>query len=240
MDDVIVVGTGPTDVMLASELRLQGVSATVLERDLEPTPVVRAMGLHARSVEIMEPRGLLDRLLPHGKTYPTDAFFAGITTTEPIQLDTTQPYTLGIPQPLVERVLLEHADELGVEIRRGVEVIGLSQDGDGVDVELSDGTTLRAHWVVGCDGIRSTVRRLTNVAFPGEPAHRQWLLGEARLAAPHDEVMVVVNRVRETHRGFGAGPVGDGVYRVVAPAAGIVGEGAPPPTLEDLRAQLTA
>lgn len=185
-------------------------------------------------------RGLLDRLLPQGTKYPTDGFFAGIRTTEPVELDTTHPYTLGIPQPLVEEALRERADELGIKIRRGVEATGLSQDDDGVDIELSDGTTMRAAWVVGCDGGRSAVRRLLDIAFPGESARRQWLLGEAELTTPPDEVMTVITRVHETHRGFGAGPVGNGVYRIVVPAAEVADEGAPPPRLDDLRTQLTA
>ncbi|WP_353952040.1 FAD-dependent monooxygenase [Knoellia sp. S7-12] len=240
MSDVIVVGAGPTGVMLANELKLQGVDVVVLDKDLEPNPMVRSMGLHARGIEIMEMRGLLDRLLPQGTKYPTDGFFAGIRTSEPVELATTHPYTLGIPQPLVEGALRARADELGVEIRRGVEAVGVSQDDDGVDVELSDGTTMRAAWVVGCDGGRSAVRRLLNIAFPGESARRQWLLGEAELTTPLDEVMTVITRVHETHRGFGAGPVGDGVYRIVVPAAEVVDEGAPQPTLDDLRTQLTA
>ncbi len=181
MDDVIVVGAGPTGVMLANELALHGVTVTIFDKDLEPNPMVRSMGLHARSVEIMEMRGLLDRLLPQGTTYPTDGFFAGIRTSEPVVLDTTHPYTLAIPQPLVEEALRERAAELGIEIRRGVEAVGVTQDDDGVDVELSDGTTLRAAWVVGCDGGRSAVRRLLDIPFPGESARRQWILGEAEL-----------------------------------------------------------
>lgn len=240
MDDVIVVGAGPTGVMLANELALHGVKVTILDKDLEPNPMVRSMGLHARSIEIMEMRGLLGRLLPQGTKYPTDGFFAGIRTTEPVQLDTTHPYTLGIPQPLVEEALRERATEQGIEIARGVEAIGVTQDDAGVEVELSDGTTLRGAWVVGCDGGRSAVRRLLDIPFPGSSARRQWILGEAELTTPLDEVMAVIQRVHQTHRGFGAGPVGDGVYRIVVPAAEVADEGAPPPTLDDLRTQLTA
>lgn len=240
MADVIIVGAGPTGVMLANELKLHGVEPTVIDKDLEPNPMVRSMGLHARSVEIMEMRGMLDGLADQGTQYPTDGFFAGIRTSEPVQLDTTHPYTLAIPQPLVEEALRQRADELGIDIRRGVEAVGVSQDADGVDVELSDGTTLRAPWVVGCDGGRSVVRRVLEIPFPGESAQRQWILGEAELTTPLDEVMAVIKRVHETHRGFGAGPVGDGVFRIVVPAAQVADEGAPPPTLDDLRTQLTA
>ncbi|HEY1970101.1 MAG TPA: FAD-dependent monooxygenase, partial [Pseudonocardia sp.] len=127
MIDVIVVGGGPTGVLLAGELRLQGVNVVVLERDAEPTEVVRALGLHSRSIEIMDQRGLLERFLALGQQHPVGGFFAGISKPSPERLDTAHPYVLGIPQPLIERLLIEHATELGVEIRRGCEVIGLSQ-----------------------------------------------------------------------------------------------------------------
>jgi 2-polyprenyl-6-methoxyphenol hydroxylase-like FAD-dependent oxidoreductase len=99
MIDVIVAGGGPTGVWLASELRLQGVDALVLEKDTEPTKVVRALGLHVRSIEVMDQRGLLERFLPLGRRYPVGGFFAGITKPSPERLDTAHPYTLGIPRP---------------------------------------------------------------------------------------------------------------------------------------------
>ena len=118
MFDVIVVGGGPTGLMLASELRLHEVSVLVLERDIEPTRVVRSLGLHARSVEIMDQRGLLERFLAHGQQYPVGGF-AGIIKPAPGRLDTAHPYVLAIPQPTTDRLLAEHAEGLGVEIRRG-------------------------------------------------------------------------------------------------------------------------
>ena len=127
MYDVIVVGAGPTGVMLASELRLQGIDVLVLERDAAPTQVVRALGLHARSSEILDQRGLLEPFLELGQTYPLGGF-AGIPAPPPPDLDTAHAYILGIPQTVTERLLLEHAAELGVEIRRGCDVIGLRHD----------------------------------------------------------------------------------------------------------------
>lgn len=236
--DVIVVGAGPTGVMLASELRLHGLRVLVLEREAEPTRVVRALGLHARSIELLDQRGLLDRFLPLGTQYPLGGSFAGITKPAPDGLDTAHPYVLGIPQPTTERLLIEHATELGVEIRRRTELVGLSQDDDGVTVDLADGTRLRARHLVGCDGGRSTVRGLLGVGFPGEPARREWLSGEVEATAPAEEVAAVVTEVRRAQKGFGVGPSGEGLYRVVVPAEGVAEDRSVPPTLEEVRQRL--
>ncbi len=236
--DVIVAGAGPTGMMLASELRLHGVQVLVLERDAEPTKVVRSLGMHARSVEVMDQRGLLEQFLALGTQYPTGGFFAGIPKPSPEQLDTAHPYTLGIPQPLTDRLLTEHAIEVGVEIRRDCELVGLSQDDNDVAAELADGTRLHARYLVGCDGGRSTVRKLLGVGFPGEPTRIETLLGEMEVGVPPETVAEVVTEVRKTRRWFGVGPIGDeGLFRVVVPAAGLAGDRTPP-TMEDVRQQL--
>jgi 2-polyprenyl-6-methoxyphenol hydroxylase-like FAD-dependent oxidoreductase len=240
MIDVIVAGGGPTGLMLAAELRLHGVHVVVLERDAEPTPVVRSLGLHARSIEIMDQRGLLERFLALGQEYPLGGFFAGISKPAPERLDTAHPYVLGIPQNITDRLLAEHAAEVGAEIRRGRELVGLSQDEDGVTAELADGTRLGARYLVGCDGGRSTVRKLLGVGFPGEPSRVDTLIGEVRVAEDQAAVAAVVARVRETQKRFGVGPIGDGVYRLVVPAEGVAEDRGVPPTLEEVKRQLRA
>ncbi len=240
MIDVIVAGGGPTGLMLASELRLWGVPVLVLDQDAEPTKVVRALGLHARSIEIMDQRGLLERFLALGQQYPVGGFFAGIAKPAPDRLDTAHPYILGIPQTITDRLLTEHAIGLGAEIRRGAELVGLRQDDDGVTVDLNDGTQLRSRYLVGCDGGRSTVRKLLGVGFPGEPSRVETLLGEMELTASPETLATVGAEVRKTQFRFGAMPLGDGVYRVLVPAEAVAEDRAVPPTLDEFKQQLHA
>jgi 2-polyprenyl-6-methoxyphenol hydroxylase-like FAD-dependent oxidoreductase len=238
MIDVLVVGGGPTGMMLAAELRLHGVHVRVVEREEEPPPFVRSLGLHVRSIEVMDQRGLLERFLAEGRKHPLGGFFAAITKPAPGRLDTAHGYVLGIPQTRTDRLLAEHAAEAGAEIRRGCALVGMRQDDEGVTAELADGSRLRSRYLVGCDGGRSTVRRLLGVGFPGEPSRTETLLGEMEVGVPPETVAEVVTEVRKLHLRFGLGPLGDGGYRVVVPAEGPAEDRAVSPTLEKFKRQL--
>ncbi|MFB9686679.1 rifampin monooxygenase [Amycolatopsis plumensis] len=237
--DVVIAGCGPTGATLAAELRLHDVRVLVLEQDTEPASFVRIVGLHVRSLELMAMRGLLDRLLEHGRQRPAGGFFAAIPKPAPPDLDSAHAYLLGIPQPVVVRLLEDHAVALGAQVRHGAAVVDFEQDDDGVTVELAGGERLRTRYLVGCDGGRSTVRKLSGIGFPGEPSRTETLMGEMAATAPPAAIAAKVREVGETHRPFWLRPFGGGVYSVVVPADGI-GDRATPPTLDDFRQQLRA
>ncbi|WP_327238635.1 FAD-dependent monooxygenase [Streptomyces sp. NBC_01317] len=246
MTDVTVVGAGPTGLMLACELRLAGVDVVVLERLTEPTAQSRGRGLHTRSVELLDQRGLLDRFLAVSEKFRVGGFFGGVHKPWPDGLDTGHPYGLATSQTDTVRLLTERALELGAEIRRGSEVVGLTQDESptpGVTVDLADGTNLRSRYLVGCDGGRSTIRKLIGVGFPGEPATVETLLGDMEATEDRETIAAVVAEVRTTELRFGAIPDVDGkagVYRIVVPAEGVAEDRTTAPTLDEFKQRLRA
>ena len=239
MVDVIIAGCGPTGAMLAAELRLHDVRVLVLEKETEPASYARIVGLHIRSIELMAMRGLLERILQHGRQRPAGGFFAAINKPVPEGLDSAHAYVVGIPQPVIVHLLEEHAIGLGAQVRRGCAVAGLQQDADGVAVELADGEQLRSRYLVGCDGGRSTVRNLLGVGFPGEPTRMQTLMGDMEVGVPQEEIAAKVAEIGETDRRFSLRSTGKGIYRVIVPAAGIR-DRTEPPTLEDFKGPLRA
>jgi 2-polyprenyl-6-methoxyphenol hydroxylase-like FAD-dependent oxidoreductase len=237
--DVIIAGCGPTGAVLAAELRLHDVQVLVLEQETEPVSYVRIVGLHIRTLELLAMRGLLGRVLEHGRKRPAAGFFAAIAKPPPAGLDTAHPYVLGIPQPVIVRLLEEHATELGADVRRGCAVAGVEQDDGGVTVHLADGEQLRCRYLVGCDGARSAVRKVLGVGFSGEPSRNETLMGEMELGAPPEAIAAKVREVGETERRFSLRPFGNGIYQVIVPVAG-VSDRREPPTLEDFRVHLRA
>src|SRR5438270_4901307 len=178
---VVIVGGGPTGLMLGAELALAGVDVAIVERrasqDLAGS---RAGGLHSRTIEVLDQRGIADRFLSEGQTVQV-AGFAGV----PLDISdfpTRHPYGLALWQNHIERILAGWVDELAVPIYREREVTGFAQDDTGVDVELSDGTSLRAEYLVGCDGGRSLVRRTAGIEFPGWDPTTSSLIAEVELA----------------------------------------------------------
>ncbi|MDP2305035.1 MAG: FAD-dependent monooxygenase [Pseudomonadota bacterium] len=178
---VVIAGGGPTGLMLAAELALAGVDVAIVERRPSQDLVgSRAGGLHARTIEIFDQRGVADRFLSQGQVAQV-AGFAWV----PLDIrdfPTRHAYGLGLWQNHIERILAGWVEELGVPLLRGRDVTGFARDDAGVDVELSDGQTLRAEYLVGCDGGRSLIRKTAGIAFPGWAATTSWLIAEVELA----------------------------------------------------------
>jgi len=183
---VVIAGGGPTGLMLAAELALAGVDVAIVERRAGQDLVgARAGGLHSRTIEVLDQRGLADRFLSQGQV----AQVAGFSQ---IRLDisdfpTRHPYGLALWQNHIERILAGWVDELAVPVYRGREVTSIVQDRTGVDVELSDGPLLRAEYLVGCDGGRSLIRKAAGIDFPGWDPTTSYLIAEVQMAVGTEE-----------------------------------------------------
>jgi len=181
MVEVVIAGGGPTGMMLAGELALAGVDVAVLER--RPTPELvgsRAGGFHSRTIEILDQRGIAGRFLAEGQTVQA-AFFAS-TVLDISDFPTRHPYSLGLWQNHIERILAGWIEELGVPVHRGREVTGFIEDDGGVDVLLADGEPMRALYLAAADGGRSTIRKAAGIEFPGWDATRSGLIAEVEVA----------------------------------------------------------
>lgn len=177
---VLIAGGGPTGLMLAGELALAGVDAAIVERRTSQDLIgARAGGLHSRTIEVLDQRGIADRFLSRGQV----AQVAGFSH---IRLDisdfpTRHPYGLALWQNEIERILAEWVGELGVPIYRDKEIATFAQDHSGVDVGLSDGRIMRGEYLVGCDGGRSVIRKAAGIEFPGWDATTSYLLAEVEM-----------------------------------------------------------
>ena len=177
---VVIAGGGPTGMMLAAELALAKVDVAVVER--RPDHVLvgsRAGGFHSRTIEVLDQRGVADRFLAEGQV--AQAAMIGTTVLDMSDFPTRHPYSLGIWQNQIERIMAAWIAELPVRIYYGCEVTGFAQDDTGVDVELSDGESLRAQYLVGCDGGRSVIRKAAGIEFPGWDPTKSNLIAEVEV-----------------------------------------------------------
>ncbi len=231
---MVIAGGGPTGLMLAGELALAGVDAIIVERRAgQEVDGSRAGGLHSRTIEVLDQRGIADRFLSEGQVHP----FVGYAGTflDISDFPTRHNYILALWQSRFEPILAGWVDELGVTIHRRREVVGFTQDDDsGVDVELSDDTSLRAQYLVGCDGGRSLIRKAAGIDFPGWDPTTSYLIAQVEM---NEEPEVGMRP-----EGGGIGPVnreeGGNPYGVVLLEKEIEHTGEP--TLQDLRERLVA
>jgi len=226
---VVIVGGGPTGMMLGAELALAGVDALILERrpdqELDGS---RAGGLQSRAIELLDQRGAAGRFLAAGYTAQIVSF--GETKVDIADFPTRHPYGLALWQKHIERIMAEWIWDLGVAVRYGQEVVGFTQDDEGVDVELADGSRIRTGYLLGCDGGRSVIRKGAGIDFPGTEATKSTLVAEAQMTDKSGFGF---------HRGplgvGGIGPMEDGsdTLRIVVPEARL--EAGENPTLDELR-----
>jgi 3-(3-hydroxy-phenyl)propionate hydroxylase len=208
VNNVTVVGGGPTGLVLAGELALAGVDVEVLERRATPDLVgSRARGFHSRTIELLDQRGIADRFLAEGRTAQALGF--GSTRLDVSGFPSRHPYTLALAQSEMERILLGWVEELGVPIRRGVAVTAFTQDDAGVDVHLAEGEPHRAAYLVAADGGRSIVRRQAGIELVGAEATRSNLITEVQVTEEpptgirFDEVGIHAMNVLEDGRTVG-------------------------------------
>jgi 2-polyprenyl-6-methoxyphenol hydroxylase-like FAD-dependent oxidoreductase len=228
---VVIAGAGPTGLMLASELALARIDVAIVERrETQDLASSRSRGLHARTIEVLDQRGIAERFLSRGRTAQVAGF-----AQSPLDISdfpTRHNYGLALSQIHFERILAEWVAELAVPIHRGREVRGFAQDDTGVDVDLSDGGSLRAQYLVGCDGGRSLVRKRAGIDFPGWDPSVSYLIAEVEMTEEP------AFGIRRDEKGtYALGKHEDGKRVGVVLREDRLGEG-DEPTLEDLRAAL--
>ncbi len=227
---VIVAGGGPTGLMLAAELKLAGVDVVVIERRGDQhLDESRAKGIHSRAVELLDQRGIAERFISAGSTHPTIGF-AGIRL-DISDFPTRHNYLLGLSQSTFEPILADWVTKLGVSIMYGHTVTNFTADDSGVTVELSDGQSVRADYLVGCDGGRSVVRKLAGIDFPGLTASVSYILAEVKMAETPQF------GVRPEGGGIGQAPDGKSIGITVREP--VVNDG-DTPSMGDLRTALVA
>jgi 2-polyprenyl-6-methoxyphenol hydroxylase-like FAD-dependent oxidoreductase len=231
--DVVIAGGGPTGLMLAGELALAQVDVAIVERrENQELAGSRAGGLHARTIEVFDQRGIAERFLSRGKIGQVAGFsFIPLDISD---FPTRHNYGLGLWQSQIERIMADWVSELGVRIYRGREVTGFSQDDTGVDVALAGGAALRAKYLVGCDGGRSLIRKQAQIDFPGWDASISYLIAECEMT---EEPPSGVRRAEKGVNAIGKLEDGKRVRCVLIEPHVVAGD---EPTLDDLRAALLA
>ncbi|MGW6024225.1 FAD-dependent monooxygenase [Streptomyces sp. NPDC055099] len=239
-EHVVIAGGGPTGLWLAAELRLGGIPVTVLEARRQRDPHSKALTIHPRTLEVLATRGVQESFLAEGRRIPSGHFGGLDDRLDFGVLDTPYPFTLALPQARTEELLEEHAHAAGAKIRRGHQVTGLTQDEEGVSVKVTgpDGPyTLRADYIVGCDGTRSTVRETAGIDFPGNDATTWGFLGDVVLDNPPQEAVLSVSGPTG---GVMIVPMPGGIHRIVGGDPDSNGTGHPGElTLDGLRAKVT-
>ncbi|MDB5102916.1 MAG: monooxygenase FAD-binding protein [Fibrobacteres bacterium] len=220
-------------MMLAGELALAGVDVAIVERRADQKLAGRrAGGIHARTIEVLDQRGIADRFLSQGKTMQITGF--NMVPLDMSDFPTRHPYGLALTQNHIERILAEWIDGLAVKVYREREVAGFKQDDDGVRVDLAGGTTLRARYLVGCDGGRSLIRKLAGIGFPGWDPTTSWMIAEVDLTEPklgwHQDALGLTHAIGRVEESGQAGLV------LMERQVGATAE----PTLRDLSEALIA
>ncbi|HVZ37627.1 MAG TPA: FAD-dependent monooxygenase [Polyangiaceae bacterium] len=230
---VVIAGGGPTGLMLAGELALARADVAIVERrESHDLAGLRAGGLHIRTIEVLDQRGIADRFLSQGQVVRA-APFARISL-DLSDSPTRHNYFLALWQYRIERTLADWVSELAVPIYRGCEVAGFAQDGTGVDVELSDGRSLRASYLVGCDGGRSLIRKKAGIDFPGWDPSTSYLIAEVETAEEPEW------GIRRGEKGiYAIGKLEEGKRARVVLTEQHIGRG-DEPTLRELREALLA
>jgi 2-polyprenyl-6-methoxyphenol hydroxylase-like FAD-dependent oxidoreductase len=237
---VVIVGAGPTGAMLAIELARRGIEVSILDKQPARSPESRAIGIHARTLEVFHQLGIVDPFLELG--HRLGGLAVHRRTGSPVRIrfsgiDSPYPFLLTLSQAETQRILEEHLKDLGVSVQRGVRVLDLREDEDGVVLLTSRfgeerERTLRADWVVGCDGAHSLVRRSLGLAFDGEDYAQDWLMAEVNIdrPLPRDHFHLFAF----TAPPLPVFPMPDGRWRVFLPQVAGRSRNGQPPSMEEI------
>ncbi|MCX4097986.1 FAD-dependent monooxygenase [Nocardia sp. alder85J] len=230
--DVVIAGAGPTGLTLGCELRTAGIGVVLLDALPQRAGQSRAGGIGARTMEIFDQRGILDRLLPHGRIFEGAGHFAGLRM-DVGGLATRYPYGLALTQTVLENQLDTYAAESGAPVRWSAAITGFEQDADGVEVRIDGGESIRARYLVGCDGGHSTVRKLAGIGFSGTDATMAGMICDAELTDPPAEWVLTRRRGPGD---FSVIPLQPGWFRLMVQRHDRVIDPADPPDFERFRA----